>query len=615
MSLRSRRIAWAGALILAAATADAAPRRILVLQSLERGNLTFDSFTGNFRVDVEQGSAEPLTFTQVVVNPSGFDASPERAILDYLRAAFAGRPGPDLVLTVGGPAAAFARKHRPQLFPQSPLLLAAVDERFLEGAPLGDNETAVAVAGDFRVVVEDILQIFPETGNVFVVMDTGPIGRFWRPQLEREFAAFRGRVAFTWSDTSSLADIVRHAATLPPRSAIFFINLQTDAENGGYPEARVLADIHRAARAPMFSLHTTQMGHGIVGGRLLAIDELAGRTADVALRILAGEAAGGIRTPVQRRGAPVFDGRELKSWGVDERRLPAGSTVLFREAGVWERYRWAILLGCTMLIAQALLIGGLLVNRARRRRAEDSLREMVADLQSARAMLSQLSRRLMDAQEQERSRVARELHDDVSQRMSFVAMDAARVREMLPDGPAEARSVLGGLYESLIALGRDIQGISRRLHTSKIEYLGLAAAAGSLCREIASRHRLAVEYSDEGVPSPLPDGVAISLFRVLQEALSNVVKHSGAQHCRVTLRGSVDALTLEIRDDGRGFGARGHGPGLGLVSMQERAKLVNGSLEVDSTSGGGTTVRATVPLPPPQAVPDSLLAAAPSTTA
>jgi signal transduction histidine kinase len=482
-------------LLLCAGSGEAAPRHVLVLQSLERGNLTLDSFTGNVRVDIDQRSPERVTFTEMVVNPSGFDASPEAAILDYLQAAFAGRHQPDLVMTVGGPAAAFARQHRPRLFPETPLLLAAVERRFVEGAPLGGNETAVAVANDFPGVVEDILQVFPETRNVYVVMDPGPLGSFWRPRLEGEFASFRGRVAFDWWDSLSLGDIVQRAASLPPRSAIFFINFKTDARGGPYPEERVLAELRATASAPLFALQSTQLGHGIVGGRLMAIDELGRRTADVALRILDGESPAGHRPPPQTRGAPVYDARELKRWGVDEDRLPPGSTVLYRDPGVWERFKWAIVLGSAVLIAQAALIGGLLVSRAKRQRAEDSLRRSVADLEAARGTLSKLSRRLMEAQEQERSRIARELHDDVSQRVSFLAMDAARLRETVPGASPGLRGEMGELYDSLITLSRDIQSISHRLHTSKVEYLGLPAAARSLCDDVAARHLVQIQYS------------------------------------------------------------------------------------------------------------------------
>jgi signal transduction histidine kinase len=605
--------------LLCTASTEAADRHVLLLQSLERGNLTSDFFTGNFRVDMSQRTADSITFTEFVVNPAGFDETPERAFVDFLRAAFANRAPPDLVMTIGGPAATFARKYGRQIFPESPLLFAAVDQRFLEDAPLAKYETAVAVLNDVPGIVDDILRLFPRTSTVFMVTGSSPLGRFWRGQLERDFQRFGSRVRFVWSDEFSFAEILQRVSTLPPDSAVLYLTLSTDALGGAYPEDRVLAEIHTAANAPLFGAQGAMLGHGIVGGRLMSIDELGRVTADVASRILAGESPASIQTPVQKPGLPVFDSRELQRWGVSEGRLPPGSGVRFREPGVWDRFKWVIIGASLVVLAQALLIGGLLINRVKRRRAEQLLRRNVADLNAARGALSNLSGRLMNAQEQERTRVARELHDDVSQRMTFLAIDLARLREMLPAGATDAQGQAQGLSDALIALGRDIQGISHRLHSSKVDLVGLSAAAGSFCKEVSSRHDLTIEYIDENVPTRLPEGVAINLFRVLQEALSNAVKHSGARHCRVTLRGSADALNLEVTDDGRGFdgdaAVKGHG--LGLISMQERLKLVNGDVVTESKVGAGTAVRASVPLRPApmteaQAVSSSADGAVPS---
>ena len=122
---------------------------MLVLQSFDRGNMTLDYFTGNFRVDLDQRAGRPVNVVQVVVGPTGFVGAPEQAIVDYIRSTFADRPKPDLIVTFAGPAAVFARKYRQQLFPDTPLLFAAVDQRYLRDAPLGENETAVAVANDY----------------------------------------------------------------------------------------------------------------------------------------------------------------------------------------------------------------------------------------------------------------------------------------------------------------------------------------------------------------------------------------------------------------------------------------------------------------------------------
>ena len=583
--------------VLAAASSDAAVRHVVVLQSLERGNLVLDSFSGNLRVDISRGSSEPVTFSQFAVNLLGLEESRGEAMVEYLRAVFVGRARPDLVVTVGGPAAEFARKYRPRLFPDSPLLLAAVDQRFVDSAPATDNETAVPVRNDIGGILDDILQLFPATSNVFVVLGSGELSRFWRSELEHDFQRFRGRLSFTYSDSLPYAEILRRVAVLPPRSAIFYLTFDTDRHGGVFPEERALADLYAAANAPLFASQDRQLGHGIVGGKLMPIDALERSTAGVALRILGGESPSHIRMPAQTVGPPVFDWRELNRWGVSESRLPPHSIVRFREPGARERYRWVIVGALVAMLLQAFLIAGLLVNRARRRDAERSLRENVAALEAARRALSNLSGRLMSAQEQERTRLARELHDDIGQRMSLLAMDLARLRDTLPDD-VDAQGQARELHEGVVSLGQDVQGISHRLHSSKIDLLGLAAAAGILCKEVARRHDLRIEYRHDGIPDPLAAEVATSLFRVLQEALSNAVKHSRAGRCQVALTGTSGELTLLVSDDGRGFDSAAAlaGQGLGLVSMQERLRLVNGDLAIESRIGGGTTVRARVPV-------------------
>ena len=186
-----------------------------------------------------------MNVIQIVVGPTGFVGAPEREVVDYIRSIFADRPKPDLIMTVGGPAAVFARKYRQQLFPETPLLFAAVDQRFLRDAPLGENETAVAVANDYPRLIDDILQLLPQTRQVFMVSGSGALSTFWRRELEEEFKRFQDRLTFVWSDELSLPEILRRCATLPPDSAIFYLTFGTDAQGGAYADERVLADLRR----------------------------------------------------------------------------------------------------------------------------------------------------------------------------------------------------------------------------------------------------------------------------------------------------------------------------------------------------------------------------------
>jgi signal transduction histidine kinase len=370
----------ASMLLLAAAdaVAQSVPKQILMLQSVDRGNMVVDTFTTNFHVELDQHAELPVNFVQVVVGPIGQVGAPEQAILDFVLSTFAGGPKPDLIVAVSGPAAIFARKYRQQLFPDTPLLFAAVDERYLRAAPLGENETAVAVRNDFPRLIDDILQVLPETRHIFVVAGTGQIGQFWRNELEAPFSRFRGRLTFEWPDKLSLSEILRRCASLPDHSAIFYLMFGTDAAGSAYADERVLADLRATANAPVFGGQSVHLGAGSVGGTMLSIDILARNTADVALRLLNGATPGSIRVPPQRPSQPIFDWRELDRWGIPESRLPSGSVVRFRAPSLWRVYRGTVLTAAGVVAVQSLLIAGLLYQRRARQRAENDSRRNLA---------------------------------------------------------------------------------------------------------------------------------------------------------------------------------------------------------------------------------------------
>src|SRR5437764_9143997 len=168
-------------LTIAAATsaAQSSVRQVLVLQSLNRGSLPNDEFMGEFRVRLDSLAGRPVNLVQVVVGPTGTVGAPDDALVAYIRAIYGDRTPPDLIVTVAGPAAVFARKHRAQLFPGTPLLFASVDQRWFGDVPLDANETAVAVGADFPRLIDDILHVLPATRQVFSVVGSGTIATYW----------------------------------------------------------------------------------------------------------------------------------------------------------------------------------------------------------------------------------------------------------------------------------------------------------------------------------------------------------------------------------------------------------------------------------------------------
>jgi len=222
----------------------------------------------------------------------------------------------------------------------------------------------------------------------------------------------------------------------------------------------------------------------------------------------------------------------------------------------------------------------------------------ITERKQAEEMLSTMSRRLIEAQEKERAWIARELHDDFDQRVAMVSVNLDTLERSLSGSEPQARCYAEEIKGQLKELGSDIHALSHRLHSSKLDYLGLASACKGFCAELSARQNVEIEFHSENIPRDLSKEISLCLFRVLQEALQNAVKHSGVLHFQVSLKGTSDNVELSVSDTGSGFDfdeaiSR---EGLGLTSMKERLKLVDGQLSIESKTGHGTTIHARVPL-------------------
>jgi len=222
----------------------------------------------------------------------------------------------------------------------------------------------------------------------------------------------------------------------------------------------------------------------------------------------------------------------------------------------------------------------------------------ITERKQAEEALAGVSGKLIEAQEQERTRIARELHDDINQRIAMVAVDLDRLQQGFPGSDHELRSQMNGLRRRISEIGIEVQAISHRLHSSKLEYLGLVAACRSHCREVATVNNVTVNFSAEDVPCEVPRDVGLCLFRILQESLNNAIKYSGTQCFEVRLRGISGDIQLTVRDWGLGFDAEAamSSNGLGLISMRERASLMKATMLISSTPRDGTEVTVRVPL-------------------
>lgn len=238
----------------------------------------------------------------------------------------------------------------------------------------------------------------------------------------------------------------------------------------------------------------------------------------------------------------------------------------------------------------------------------------ITERKLAEETVANLTGKLLAAQEKERTRIARELHDDINQQLAMVAILLDGLKQNPPQAQARLRQRLEEVGNRTMEVSASVQGLSHELHSSKLEYLGLIAATQGFCQEFADQHNVEVRFSHQLIPDPLPWEISLCLFRILQGALKNALKHSGTKCFEVRLCGASDAVHLTVRDEGVGFDLDDamNGHGIGLISMRERARLVNGTISIRSKPGGGTTIDVDVPFKAPMADGDGARQAASS---
>jgi signal transduction histidine kinase len=598
-----------GMLLLVSASQAAEPvKQILLLQSFNRGILVVDQFTGDLRVELDRRAGKPVNVVQIVVGPTGSVGASEQGIVDFIRATYANRQPPDLIMTIAGPAAAFARKYRSQLFPESPLLFASVDDRYLRDKPLTDTEAAVPVHNDFPGLVDDILQVLPATRHVFLVLGSGTLAKFWQQQLEKDFDRFKGRVQFTWSGDLSFTEMLDRYAHLPDHSAIIYLSFGSDVSGTAYADERVFAELHARSNAPIFALHKVFFGFGIVGGRLVHTDELARNTANAAIRILNGARPRDVTVPPQAAGTALFDWRELERWGIAESRLPVGSAVRYGRPSLWMEYRGVVLVAIAALAIQAILIIGLLFERRARRRAEvDSRRNLtLAADTNRRVTMSTLT-----------GSIAHEL----SQPLSAMIYNAEALQLMLDARRATHETIIevladirhdGMLAAEIIERHRTMLR-TRQLAKKAIDLQAIVDDALALVAHDLRERQVSVSVN-LAANSRVIDGDPVLLEQVFVNLVMNAMDAMADTPCErrqltISSAAAQGRVEVAVRDSGPGLSAeligriftpfvttKSHGIGIGLAITRTIVEAHGGQIGCRNNADGGATFTVTLPV-------------------
>jgi signal transduction histidine kinase len=585
---------WAALILLsqlapapaAYASAQDDHKRVLVLYSTRRDSEF--SMTGESALPrmLDTGLAMNLDYYSEFIDVTRFpDPAYRVAFRDFLRLKYQGVVF-DAVVAMQDAAVEFVQGYRDSLFAGTPVVFLANTP----GAARLPNSTGLIHERDFASTLGLIRQLQPDLQRLYVVTGAARADKAFEAAARSQLQRTGARIEFVFLSGLTTTALVEQLSRLPKHSAVYYVLITEDGEGKRFHPLEYVDRVIKAANAPTYSWVDSTMGRGIVGGSLYSQSLAIERIAEVTLRVLRGERAENIPLTTLHLNADQVDWRQLRRWGIDEARVPADAQVRFRDATIWDRYWHYIAAAAALFVTQTVLITGLLIQRKRRRRAEGELRQSQQKLRRSYERNRDLGGRLLRAQEGERSRIARELHDDICQRMLLLTIELETLNRMNSHAPSALEALC-----TARDISKSLHELSHRLHPARLRMIGLAAALGRLCRE-TSRAGIPIDYAQEHVPPRLPPDLKMCQIRILQEALQNAIKYSSAKSVSVRLTGCGDGLTLTIADNGVGFDVdAAWGKGVGLVSMVERLEAAGGTLEVSSRPGDGARLTAFVP--------------------
>lgn len=507
-----------------------------------------------------------------------------------LRSRYAGQDISGIV-PIAFPALEFFLQYLEDAFPKTPVVFVAVETHRIQGLDLPKNITGVVHIDDWGSALREILRMQSDTQEVVVVAGSAATDQTYLEMQKKLFEPYKSRVRFRYVTNLPLLDILAIVSQLPPHTIVLQSAFAWDSRGQALTDNGALKLIYKASNVPVYALVGRNLGNGLVGGPMPALQERYLLAAHLLSRILRGESPRAI--PVQTAHpvhAMAFDSRQLSRWHISESNLPSGSLIAFREPSNWDKYKSVIAGAIALCLLETLLLAAMFVQRSRRRSAEQALLK-------SRNEVRDLAGKWIVAQEEERRRIACELHDEVSQQLATVGILASSAMRGLNGSAPSVSGQLTQLQKCLKSVQVGIRELSYRLHPSVLERLGLSAALRRHVEEFSRRSAITIDFEDRIDSSAMPPDVALCLYRVAQEALRNLERHSGVQEARLDLDVYSNAFELTVSDEGRGFDPAQvrQMAGLGLTSMRERMILVGGEFHVESAPGRGTIVRARAP--------------------
>ncbi len=669
---------------------------------------------------------------------------------------------PDLVIPVFDPAAVQYLMHSEKVFSDAAVVICSVNERTLPKLNIAPGIAGVHYRIDYRGTVDLARHLSPDLNKLIVVCGADEEVQVLVQECQADLGAYPGLEIDYWIGLP-MEELFAQSREAPAGSAILYLTQDRDRDGrSSITPHEVAQRLSESSSVPVFGLYDTLLGSGILGGVMVRVEDQGLRAGWIASQILNGRSPSDFPFAGTDSNRAMIDWRQLKRWGIDEKRLPDGTLVLLREATFWQKYSTYVAASFAIFGLQSLLIGGLLINRKHRVKAESALASQLrfktfhaeitsrlihlnaeqlpevlastlrdisrdfgcdagaifrweadsrhlqlaagswqhADLESgisldlsvfsnvwsrlergglvlmnssatsaeasddrqwcrfvgvsacivlpirsqgnqpavaiygrwqgelqvapevcqplrilteyianvmarvqaeeqlmaSRRTSQQLAAKLLTAQEDERRHLAREMHDDITQRLAAAAMECGQLQKRA-ELPHEPQKVVSGLLNSLIQLSTDVHQLSRRMHPSILDDLGLLDALLHECNSARAQSKIALSLRCGLLPDGLSKDIQLCIYRVVQECLRNMLKHSQASCGEIVLSADAEWVHLQASDNGRGMPANQErvAPGLGLVAMQERVQLVGGEMCIISDENDGTCIQVRLP--------------------
>jgi signal transduction histidine kinase len=439
---------------------------------------------------------------------------------------------------------------------------------------------------DVRKTIEAARRLQPRARKVLLISGSGMTDLVWFNQFRDQLKDLSSDLDIESVSNASVEELLSRLSSLPPDTIVLPISYTRDMAGHSYISRDVVERMVKASTAPVYAMSNTYVGTGVVGGFVVSWGKTGEIAAHAASQIIGGMAPADVSEPPDGTGVYLYDWRALKRWGFAERNLPKGSVVEYRVPTAWEQYRWRIVGIIALLLLQSVSIVALLINRNYRKKAEASLRDMTG--------------RLLESQDDERRRIARDLHDGTGQHLSAMALTIGQVLADFPPGNDRLRKLLQDSHIASRQALEEVRTVSYVLHPPILDGLGLVPALQWYLDGLEKRTSLSIDFKASPELSHLSPEAERALFRIVQESITNVLRHSGGSAIRVELSNTSEGVLLEIEDNGKGMSAeqlsRVEGAatlGVGIAGMRERVRQLGGSFEIQSGSGG-TRVRVTV---------------------